>query len=145
MTIQQQNQGQQSRVFQDLSALVLNLLRVPTTAAEMFFSEQSPASEMRRYPRTITPAGVGWLMLGISVSMMFCGSIAFLIGLMLMPWVVGLAIVLYLAGLVSTVSTLGRSILCYAIAPLLPPKDIPVVYPHLHCSMTKQGLVRELK
>ncbi|KAE8723907.1 hypothetical protein F3Y22_tig00011547pilonHSYRG00025 [Hibiscus syriacus] len=134
MTIQQQNQGQQSRVFHDLSALVLNLLGVPPTATALFFSDQSPGSERRRYPRTITPAGFGWLMLGISVSMMFCGSITFFIGLMLMPWVVGLAIVLYVAGIVSTVWPFD-SLLCHR----------PSLAAQGYSCMIKQGLVRELK
>ncbi|XP_039034255.1 uncharacterized protein LOC120170369 [Hibiscus syriacus] len=123
ITIHQQNQGHQSRVFDDLSALILNLLRVPPPA--LSFSVQSPYSERRLYQRTISPAGFAWLMLGISVSLMFCGWVTFFIGLMLMPWVLGLAVLLYVAGIVSSVSMLGRSILCYAMAPLLPRKDIP--------------------
>ncbi|GMI75137.1 hypothetical protein like AT1G27290 [Hibiscus trionum] len=125
MTRQQQNQGQQSRVLYDLLVLVLDLLQVHPTA--LSFPDQSPASERRPYPgttslRRITPAGFAWLMLGISVSLVLCGWVTFLIGFMLMPWVLGLAMVV---GIVSTVSRLGRSILGYAMAPLLPRKDIP--------------------
>ncbi|XP_022734386.1 uncharacterized protein LOC111287957 isoform X2 [Durio zibethinus] len=129
---QQQNhrhRDQQSRVFYELSALVLNLLRYPPTP--MPFEDQSRAPARRTHPpvtstkTTITPAGFAWLMLGISVSLILCGSVTFFIGFMLMPWVLGLVMVFYVAGIVSTVSMLGRSILCYAMAPPSPPKDIP--------------------
>ncbi|WRX13507.1 hypothetical protein QQP08_005994 [Theobroma cacao] len=132
MTRQQQNhlhQDQQSRVFYELSALVLSLLRSPLTP--MPFSDHSPAPARRPHPpststsTTISPAGFAWLMLGISVSLMLCGSVTFFIGFMLMPWILCLVMVFYVAGIVSTVSMLGRSILCYAMAPPSPRKDIP--------------------
>ncbi|KAL4362202.1 hypothetical protein GQ457_04G008850 [Hibiscus cannabinus] len=124
MTSQQQNQGQESRVLYDLLALVLNLLQLQVPPTSLSFSDQSPASGRRRNPRTtISPAGFAWLMLGISVSLVLCGSVTFFIGFMLMPWVLGLFMLLYVAGIVSTVSMLGRSILRYAMAPLLPRKE----------------------
>ncbi|KAK6281828.1 hypothetical protein POUND7_015653 [Theobroma cacao] len=132
MRRQQQNhlhQDQQSRVFYELSALVLSLLRSPLTP--MPFSDHSPAPARRPHPpststsTTISPAGFAWLMLGISVSLMLCGSVTFFIGFMLMPWILCLVMVFYVAGIVSTVSMLGRSILCYAMAPPSPRKDIP--------------------
>ncbi|KAK6252783.1 hypothetical protein QUC31_014503 [Theobroma cacao] len=134
MRRQQQNhlhQDQQSRVFYELSALVLSLLRSPLTP--MPFSDHSPAPAPARRPHppstststTISPAGFAWLMLGISVSLMLCGSVTFFIGFMLMPWILCLVMVFYVAGIVSTVSMLGRSILCYAMAPPSPRKDIP--------------------
>jgi hypothetical protein len=43
-----------------------------------------------------------------------------------MPWVLGLIMVLYVAGIVTTISDLGRSFLCYVTAVPEPPrKDIP--------------------
>ncbi|GMI99785.1 hypothetical protein like AT1G27290 [Hibiscus trionum] len=119
------HQDQQSRVFNELSALVMNLLRSPPPVP---FTDQSSVSA-RRYNSldvsTISPAGFAWLMLGISVSMMLCGSVTFFIGFMLMPWAIGLFMVFYVAGIVSAVSLLGRSILCYALAPPSPRKDLP--------------------
>ncbi|KAK8529280.1 hypothetical protein V6N13_102214 [Hibiscus sabdariffa] len=118
MARQQQNQGQESRVY-DLLALVLNLLQLQVPPTSLSFSYQSPALA------TISPAGFAWLMLGVSVSLVLCGSVTFFIGFMLMPWVLGLVMLLYVAGVVSTVSMFGRSVLRYAMAPLLPRKDIP--------------------
>ncbi|MBA0837782.1 hypothetical protein Goarm_009909 [Gossypium armourianum] len=95
-----------SCVIYELSALVLNLLRSPPTPV----------------PTKISAVGFAWLMLGISVSLMLCGSVTFFLGFMLMPWVLGLLMFFYVAGLVSTISMLGRSILCYAMAPPSPTK-----------------------
>ncbi|XVF43683.1 hypothetical protein PTKIN_Ptkin02bG0060200 [Pterospermum kingtungense] len=127
---QQQNhrrQDQQSRVFYELSSLVLNLMRSPP----MPFSDQSPEPVRRPHPppsstTTISPSGFAWLMLGISLSLMLCGSVTFFIGFMLMPWVIGLVMFFYVAGIVSAISMLGRSIICYAMGPPSSPrKDIP--------------------
>ncbi|KAB2090491.1 hypothetical protein ES319_A03G126500v1 [Gossypium barbadense] len=128
MRRQQRNQCQQSRFFYELLVLVLNLLRLPTIPLP--FSDQPAAPERIPLPRTasmttIPPAGFAWLMLGISISLMLCGSVTFFIGFMLMPWVLGLVMVCYVVGIVSTVSMLGRSILCYAMAHPSRRKDIP--------------------
>jgi hypothetical protein len=63
--------------------------------------------------------------LGISLALMLCGSVTFFIGFILMPWVLGLVMVFYVVGIISTLSMLGRSILCYATAPSTPRKEIP--------------------
>ncbi|KAK7400031.1 hypothetical protein VNO78_11229 [Psophocarpus tetragonolobus] len=105
-------QDQQSRVLCELSALVFNLLRSPPIV---------PDPPARRSPPQITPAGFASLLLGISVALMLCGSVTFFIGFMLMPWVLGLVMLFYVAAVVSSLSVLGRSILCYAT----PRKDLP--------------------
>lgn len=127
-------QDQQSRVFYELSALVLNLLRSPPMPLN--FPDHPPPppvavvpsrrSPSHGYPQNqITPAGFASLLLGISLALMLCGSVTFFIGFMLMPWVLGLAMVFFVAGIVSSLSVLGRSILCYATAPPTPRKDVP--------------------
>ncbi|KAK7319026.1 hypothetical protein RJT34_03735 [Clitoria ternatea] len=108
-------QDQHSRVLCELSALVSNLLRWPPMLPESP-SRRSPA------PAQITPAGFASLLLGISVALMLCGSVTFFIGFMLMPWVLGLVMVFYVAGIVSSLSVIGRAILCFAS----PRKDLPV-------------------
>uniref|UniRef100_A0A2P2JV57 Uncharacterized protein n=1 Tax=Rhizophora mucronata TaxID=61149 RepID=A0A2P2JV57_RHIMU len=42
-----------------------------------------------------------------------------------MPWVLGLVMVFYVAGIVSTISMLGRSLLCYVTTSSSPRKQIP--------------------
>ncbi|KAL4331637.1 hypothetical protein AHAS_Ahas13G0520000 [Arachis hypogaea] len=123
-----EHQDQQSRVLCELSALVFSLLRNPLPG-HLALPDGGPASVVpvppsasayRRAPE-ITPAGFASLLLGISVALMLCGSVTFLIGFMLMPWVLGLVMVFYVAGIVSTLSLLGRSLLCF----LTPRKDVP--------------------
>lgn len=128
------HQDQQSGVLYELSSLVLNILRSPPSPIQ--FSDQSlpvpapplppPSSSLsRRSPHQISPAGFASLLLGISLALMLCGSVTFFIGFILMPWVLGLVMVFYVVGIVSSLSMLGRSILCYATAPSNPQKEIP--------------------
>ncbi|XP_018807031.2 uncharacterized protein LOC108980543 isoform X1 [Juglans regia] len=131
-----QHQDEQSRIFYELSALVLNILRSPPSPIP--FSDSSPPQALTTSPSSssssrrpspaaqISPAGFASLMLGISLALMLCGSVTFFIGFILMPWILGLVMVFYVAGIVSTLSMLGRSLLCYATAPPTPRKDIPV-------------------
>ncbi|KAJ6702199.1 TRANSMEMBRANE PROTEIN [Salix purpurea] len=131
--MRRQNQDQQSRVFDELSALVFNLLRSSTPIS---FSEQIPipATSVRRRLPEITPAGFASLLLGMSLSLMLCGSVTFFIGFLLMPWVLGLVMVFYVAGIVSAISMVGRSLLCYATAPPSSPrKEFPGNYSRIPC------------
>lgn len=119
-------QDQHSRVLYDLSAMVLNILRNPPTPIE-FNDDDSPAADETVVPGTsaavqariqpilqqITPAGFASFLLGISLALMLCGSVTFFIGFMMMPWVLGLAMVLYFVGVVASLSMLGRTILCH--------------------------------
>lgn len=137
MRSQDHNQHQQqSTVLYELSSLILNILRCPPSPA-IRLSDQLPsppsseAPARRRGwppPPQITPSGFASLMLGISLALMLCGSVTFFIGFLLLPWVVGLVMVFYFVGLVSSLTVLGRAFLCYATSPSSPPsptKDIP--------------------
>ncbi|CAI8598061.1 unnamed protein product [Vicia faba] len=106
------DQDEQSRAFYELSAIVLNLLR------------SSPPSR-RLPPPQITPAGFASMFLGISLSLMLCGSVTFFIGFVLMPWVIGLFMVLYVAGIVTTLSDFGTFIFRYLPTAPEPRKDVP--------------------
>lgn len=118
------HQDQQSRALYDLSALVLNLIRSPPTPLP-FSHNVPPGASRRSPPPQISPAGFASLLLGISLALMLCGSVTFFIGFVLMPWVLGLVMLFYVAGILSSLSVFGRSILCYATAPPSPRKDIP--------------------
>lgn len=126
MMQRQQRDGGESSVFYELSSLVMNILRTPPSSIP--FSDHSPvvstaSSSRRTIPAQITPAGFASLLLGISLALMLCGSVTFFIGFMMMPWVIGLVMFFYVAAVVSCLSMIGRSIICYATAP--PRKDIP--------------------
>ncbi|KVH97834.1 uncharacterized protein LOC112523586 [Cynara cardunculus var. scolymus] len=120
MMRREHRQDQQSRVFYELSALILNLLRYPPTPIQ--FSDEVSTSSRRQQPQRppltqITPAGFASLLLGISLSLMLCGSITFFIGFLLMPWVLGLVMVFYVVGIVSSLAMLGRAIFFHTLSP----------------------------
>lgn len=118
-------QDQQSRMLYELSALVLNILRSSPAVAPISLPDHPSPSRLSPSLSQITPAGFASLLLGISVSLMLCGSVTFFLGFFLMPWVFGLVMVLYVVGIVSALKMLGRSILCYATSPAKPRKEIP--------------------
>jgi len=130
--MRRQRDEQQSRVFYDLSALVLNLLRsppMPISLPDHFPDPPArirPPSSSHRFSSSspslahISPSGFASLLLGISVALMLCGSVTFFIGFLLMPWVLALILVFYVAGIVSAISMVGRSILCYVLTPPSP-------------------------
>ncbi|KAF5929885.1 hypothetical protein HYC85_000074 [Camellia sinensis] len=95
----------------------------------LMFSDPSPAvvPSSRRRPETplISPAGFASLLLGISLALMLCGSVTFFIGFLLMPWVLGLVMVFYVVGIVSSLSMIGRAILCHTTSPASPRKEVP--------------------
>ena len=112
---------EESRAFYDLSALVLSLLRSPPTPISL--PTQFPDSVYPIRPQTqISPSGFASLLLGISVALMLCGSLTFFIGFLLLPWVLALIIVFYVAGIVSAISIAWRSMLCYVLTP--PPSSL---------------------
>ncbi|KAI3713901.1 hypothetical protein L1987_72488 [Smallanthus sonchifolius] len=122
MLTRQPHQDQQTRVFHELSALILNLIRYPPTSIQ-FSDEVSTPRRPDPLPQ-ITPAGFASMLLGISLALMLCGSITFLIGFLLMPWVLGLVMLLYVVGIVSSLSMLGRAIFCHTLSPS-PTKTVP--------------------
>ncbi|KAL6840423.1 hypothetical protein ACP4OV_030233 [Aristida adscensionis] len=85
-----------SRLIRELCALVLTIVS-PTAAAE--------APRRPRSQQGMSPAAAASMLLGASVALMLCGSVTFAIGLFLMPWVVGLALLFGFAGAVSTLSS----------------------------------------
>nr|XP_043606439.1 uncharacterized protein LOC122578528 [Erigeron canadensis] len=124
MMTRQNPQDQQSRVFYELSALILNLIRYPPVPVQY-------SGEVRRQPRAaplsqITPAGFASMLLGVSLALMLCGSITFLIGFILMPWVLGLVMLFYIAGIVSSLSILGRAIFYHTLSPAPSPRKSTV-------------------
>ncbi|PAN26776.1 hypothetical protein PAHAL_5G038100 [Panicum hallii] len=78
-----------SRLIRELCALLLTV--VPPSPA--------PA------PGRMSPAAAASMLLGASVALMLCGSVTFAIGLLLMPWVAGLALLFGFAGAVSNLSS----------------------------------------
>lgn len=111
-----QQHDQKSKVFYYLSSQILNLIRYPPTPFQ--FSNDISTSSSRRIPLTkITPAGFASLLLGISLSLMLCGSITFIIGFLLMPWVLGLVMLFYVVGIVSGFVVIFRAVFYHTFSP----------------------------
>ncbi|PIA51074.1 hypothetical protein AQUCO_01100123v1 [Aquilegia coerulea] len=106
---QQQQQSSSSssssvRVFNELCSLVLNIIGYQPVPPSLVSSDIDPNS-MVSSSKQISPSGFACLLLGISLTLMLCGSVTFLIGFILMPWVIGFLFLCYFLGL-------GRAILC---------------------------------
>ncbi|XP_042375597.1 uncharacterized protein LOC121969523 [Zingiber officinale] len=107
---------QLSRLISELcSRLVALLNRAPALPPA-----GAPPAPRRRLPRRMSPAGFASLLLGASLALMLCGSVTFVIGFMLMPWVIGLVMVLYFAGILSNLSAGGRAFLFPNSCPSIP-------------------------
>ncbi|OVA17471.1 hypothetical protein BVC80_1837g293 [Macleaya cordata] len=134
-------QDQNSRVFNELCSLVLSILRSPhlPLSASSSSGMTSSDSSSRRIPPSstsqVSPAGFASLLLGISLALMLCGSVTFVIGFILMPWVLGLVMVLYLVGIVSNISGLGRAILCPTVVAPPPPSRKELSGEGFRCSI----------
>ncbi|CAH8298540.1 unnamed protein product [Eruca vesicaria subsp. sativa] len=120
MRRRQRDEETTSRSFYDLSSLVLSLLRSPPIPISL--PDSPPRRSRPRFSSSssalsISPSGFASLLLGVSVALMLCGTVTFFIGFLLLPWVLALIIVFYVVGVVSAISMVGKSILCYFLAP----------------------------
>ncbi|KAK3036422.1 hypothetical protein RJ639_030021 [Escallonia herrerae] len=118
-------QDEQTRVFYDLCSMIIHILGSPPLPIS-FPSlvgpslSASPSSSSNRTSQ-ISPTAFASLFLGISVALMLFGSVIFVVGFILMPWVIALVLLFYFAGLVSTLSELSRAIVSFAASL---PKDV---------------------
>ncbi|KAL6601239.1 hypothetical protein ACP70R_044459 [Stipagrostis hirtigluma subsp. patula] len=108
-------EAHQSRLFYELCALVLTILRSSPEGA-------------RPLPRQVSAAGVASMLLGASMALMLCGSVTFMLGFFLMPWVVGLGCVFLFVGFVTNISGIGRAILLWPNAASSPKETSPWAY-----------------
>ena len=115
-------------VLHEVSSLLLKILRsppppVPFSDHVLELSSVISSSSSRILPSSqMTSAGFASLLLGISLTLMLCGSVTFFLGFILMPWILVFAMIFYVVGIVSSLSMLGRSMLCCLTAPM-PRKD----------------------
>ncbi|GAY57986.1 hypothetical protein CUMW_183600 [Citrus unshiu] len=78
------------------------------------------SSSRQRSPLGLTqvsPAAFASLFLGVSLALMLFGSITFVIGFILMPWIVAFVFLFYLAGFFSKLSDLAQSFFCSGDVP----------------------------
>ncbi|KAL5975389.1 hypothetical protein ACLOJK_019711 [Asimina triloba] len=104
-------------------------------------AQPSPVAALawRRRPNPeVSPAAFASLLLGIALALMLCGSVTFVIGFILMPWVLGLIMVFYVVGFVANLSVLGRAILLGTAAGPAAPSANPT------CTKELSGVAVEL-
>ncbi|TKY63047.1 hypothetical protein E2542_SST12912 [Spatholobus suberectus] len=119
----------QLRVLYELCSLIVHTLKFPplpfpfptsyrcSSPATASSTSSSLSRSRRQLWRTTlptsqdSPAAFASLFLGISLSLILLGSVTFLVGLLLLPWVTLLVLVFYVAALVSNLSVLGRFVL----------------------------------
>lgn len=104
ISLQQQEDEDQNRVFYELCTMIIHILGsqpFPSNFPSLFATASLSSS----------PATFASLFLGISLALMVFGSVIFVIGLVLLPCVVGLVILFYFVDGVSNLSCLGRAFL----------------------------------
>ena len=115
-------QDQQSRVFYELSSMIIHILKSPPLSIPFpksygklrtTSSSSSSSSKSRQSVgfSQVSPTGFASLFLGISLALMLFGSVTFVIGFILMPLVMGLVLLFYAIEILFNLSELGRSIL----------------------------------
>ncbi|XP_028771362.1 uncharacterized protein LOC114728611 isoform X2 [Neltuma alba] len=134
MRSQVEDEDEHSRVLNEIQSMIFHILKFPllplpfrTPYSQVAASSSSSWSlNMRHLWATllssqVSPAALASLFLGISLALMLFGSLAFVIGFVLLPWVTALVLAFYAATAVSTLSRLGRILL--GSSPML--KDMP--------------------
>ncbi|PKU79145.1 hypothetical protein MA16_Dca000489 [Dendrobium catenatum] len=110
----EEQQSRSSRLLDELCAFLFTTLRFPRT--EIPCAGHTALAARERLP-PLSPGGLTALMLGISLSLMLSGSITFMIGFMMMPWVLGMVMLLYFIGLFSIISMLWKVVLRLSSSP----------------------------
>ncbi|XP_061354175.1 uncharacterized protein LOC133298823 isoform X1 [Gastrolobium bilobum] len=136
MRHQPEDEDPQLRVLYELCSIIIHTLKFPplpfpfttpypysssdataSSSSDATASSSSmPPSKRQPWWTTLTPsqdspATFASLFLGICLALMLFGSVTFFVGFLLLPWVILLVLVFYVAALVSYLSLLGRFIL----------------------------------
>ncbi|GER38909.1 v-type sodium ATPase subunit I [Striga asiatica] len=110
-------EDEQMRVLQQLCAMTIHVLRstpLPISFPGFSLLSSQPSSSFSSPPPPppqISPAAFGLLFTGISVALMLFGLVTFIIGFVMMPLVIMLVMLFYVAGFVSVLSEIGGAIL----------------------------------
>lgn len=122
----QQEEDQQSKFLYELCSMIINALNLPplpfsfSTPYPSYSPTSAFSSSSKRQPWWMTvlskfpydsPAAFASLFLCICLALMLFGSVVFLTGLLLLPWITVLVVVFYAAAFVSNVSFMGRFVL----------------------------------
>jgi len=95
---QQQRQPHQAEdLFKDLGLLLFSILDYPTS------------TNLSSVRTQWSPVGLTWLLFGMASALMLVGSVAFMIGIMMMPMVAIVAMVFSFMGVLDSFSVAGFS------------------------------------
>ncbi|XVE84173.1 hypothetical protein DITRI_Ditri16bG0148600 [Diplodiscus trichospermus] len=109
---------QQSGEIYELCSMIIQILKSPpllpipspVVSPDPSFSS---ASSSRLHSQVtfsqVSPTAFACLFLGICLALMLFGSVIFIIGFILMPWVIGLVVFFHFVGVVSSLSEFWRS------------------------------------
>lgn len=112
-----QNYHEQTRVLYELCSMTTHLLRSPPFSitfpggVRSLITSSQASSSSSPPPPQISPAALGSLFVGASIALMLFGSVVFVIGLVMMPLVITLVLLFYVAEIVSGLSEIGRAVL----------------------------------
>ncbi|KAL4577101.1 hypothetical protein LXL04_013204 [Taraxacum kok-saghyz] len=111
-----QVQDDRTRVLYQLCSMIINILSSPPlpipfpstfVGATVASSSSAPSPPRSR----VSPPGFAAVFIVISIALMMFGSAIFVIGFMLMPLVIGLVMLFFLAGIVSNLAYLAAVVL----------------------------------
>ncbi|KAI3520663.1 hypothetical protein L1887_10113 [Cichorium endivia] len=110
------DQDDRTRVLYQIYSMIINILGspplpipFPTTFVGATVASSSSAPSPR--PTQVSATGFAALFISISFALMLFGSTIFVIGFMLMPLVIALVMLFYLAGIVSNLTYLIAAVL----------------------------------
>ncbi|CAI9272839.1 unnamed protein product [Lactuca saligna] len=115
------DQDDRTRVLYQLCSMIINILGSPPlpipfpfptsfVGATVASSSSSSSAPSPQRPH-VSPTGFAALFISISFALMLFGSAIFVIGVMLMPLVIALVMLFYLAGIVSNLTYLVAAVL----------------------------------
>ncbi|KAM0902141.1 hypothetical protein ACQ4PT_019495 [Festuca glaucescens] len=105
--------------------LDLQVLTPVLTPDRMLYELCTLLLMIRRPLGQVAEAGVASMQPGVSMELMLCGLLTFMLGFFLMPWVLDLACVFLFVGFVTNLSGIGRAILCWpAVCEVLSHKEV---------------------
>lgn len=114
---------QQSGAIYELCSMITQILKSPPPIPIPIPSSHDTSSSSSSRPHThvmfsrVSYAAFATLFLGISLALMLVGSVTFIIGFVIMPWVICLLAVFHFVAVVSTFSELWRSFIGSKDAP----------------------------
>ncbi|XP_052197526.1 uncharacterized protein LOC127804659 [Diospyros lotus] len=106
---------EQKRILYELCSMIFHILHSPplplSTTIIPFLNPSASSISASLSSLSSSPSAFASFFLGISLALMLFGSVTFVIGLVMLSWVVGLVFLFYFVAVFSNLSEFGLSIL----------------------------------